>query len=126
MEANLVRVNQVLAECFVETDQDYQTMPDADVQEALDTVGDKTSAGTWSGRWAPGKFCELITLPLVPSNQEPSLQMIGITGYDRVNIRSIEKDFWSDGSHYPISWGASSPIHNKADFNGKHRLQRGL
>lgn len=83
-------------------------------------VGDTTSEGEWSCRWAPGRHCYFITASgfADPPSQPPE-QMASIGGYDPVKKQTIEKIFWANGSHYTICYNAGSPIKDQGIIDGE-------
>jgi hypothetical protein len=77
-------------------------------------VGEKSSEGTFICRWEPGRHCYRLTVSVLPSEPaEPVQHMSSIGGYDPVKKQTIEKAFWSDGSHYTLFYDNSNPVRQK-------------
>ena len=88
--------------------------------ETESDVEGETAKGTYVVRWAPGRHCVLITFSPAPGVPEdfPG-QMSGILGYDSATKQAIEKNFWSNGSHYTLCYDLSKPIRAKGVVEGE-------
>ena len=83
-------------------------------------IGEERSEGEVSFRWAPGRFSYVLTGFLSSSKPgEPDQQWTGLGGYDPVKKQTIEKIFWSDGSHYTLYFDTSTPVRNKGSITGE-------
>ena len=83
-------------------------------------IGEERSEGEFSCRWAPGRFSYVLTGFLSSSTPgEADQQWTGLGGYDPVKKQTIEKIFWSDGSHYTLYFDTSTPVRNKGSITGE-------
>lgn len=83
-------------------------------------VGEESSEGTFTCRWEPGRHCYRLTATDSPSQPgKPVEHMSSIGGYDPVTKQTIEKAFWSDGSHYTLFYDTSNPVRQKGITTGE-------
>jgi hypothetical protein len=88
--------------------------------EVAGTAGETSVAGTYSVRWAPGKHCVLLRYTPAPDQpEEVAGQMSGVLGYDAASKRTIEKNFWTNGSHYTICYDVADPVAAKGVIKGE-------
>ena len=84
--------------------------------EMKGTIGDVDTTGKWSCAWSPSKHSYIIACS---RTSEPVAHMDSLGGYDPFHKQMIEKIFWSDGSHYTITYDASTPIKDKGIVKGE-------
>ena len=83
-------------------------------------VGEEGSEGTFTCRWEPGRHCYRYTGTDLSSEPTGRVEHVSaIAGYDPVTKQTIEKAFWSDGSHYTLYYDMSNPVRQKGITTGE-------
>jgi hypothetical protein len=84
------------------------------------TVSGADIEGTYNCRWAPGRHCYIVRCSATIDGVSDDVQhMSGIAGYDASTKKTVEKNFWSNGSHFTMTLDASGSPGINAIIEGK-------
>jgi len=70
--------------------------------------GDAKTIGTWSARWAPGRYCLIAHCSFTPPGEDRPRTSAGVIGWDPIRQGITHNEFWANGECHTYHWSVKS------------------